>query len=305
MQKLPVLVTFFNRPAILESLLKVIANREDIEIFFACDGPRNRIDESNVQSCWSLVNRYFGKVASYRILERSSNLGCKVAMKQNIDWFFNLNEFGLILEDDCIPNDDFFKFLRQALLDFKSSENIMCVAGTDFVPLNVNHSQELFRESLFPMIWGWGTWARKWKFYELEIDDHKSVVSMAADKLFGSKNSLKKSYFENSFNMRFKEVNSGIIDTWDYSLLASMWRNDLKSLQINGNLVINSGFTPDATHTKFAPPDWVPIAYRTPRSDSSVLSNFDSQPDIWLASNVYNCTLADVFKNTVKKVVRV
>jgi hypothetical protein len=305
MQKLPVLVTFFNRPSNLELLLKVIANRNDIEIFFACDGPRNTIDESNIQSCWDLVNRYVGKVPTYRTLERSSNLGCKVAMKQNIDWFFNLNEFGLILEDDCIPNDDFFKILPQALLNFASAEDIMCISGTDFVPANLNHSQELFRESLFPMIWGWATWARKWKFYELEIDDHKNVVSSAADHLFGSKNSLKRFYFEDSFNMRFKEVNKGIIDTWDYSLLASMWRNDLKSLQINGNLVINSGFTPDATHTNFTAPDWVPNAYRTPRLGSSAKSEYDPQLDIWLATNVYNCNLIDLVKNTVKKVVRV
>jgi len=304
MKKLPVLITFFNRPANLEQLLQAVSKRDDIEIYFACDGPRSEIDETKIESCWRLVHKYFGNVPPNRKLERGTNLGCKIAMKQNIDWFFNLNEYGLILEDDCIPNDYFFKYLSHALVQFEKSQNIMCIAGTDFVPSKFHDSQGLFRESMFPMVWGWGTWASKWNYYELEIDDHREVVGIAANKLFGSKNSLNKMYFENSFNMRFLEVNHGVIDTWDYSLVASVWRNDFKCLQINANLVVNSGFTADATHTTLVPPDWVPTDYRFPRSESSLLSDYDAGPDIWLTKNVYNCNLVDVLKNEVKKVIR-
>jgi hypothetical protein len=304
MQKIPVLITFFNRPAILEQLFRVISKRNDIEIYFACDGPRNEIDVTKIESCWKLVHQYFGNVPKFKKLERNTNLGCRIAMKQNIDWFFNLNEYGLILEDDCIPDDNFFKYLGQALVYFKNSQDIMCIAGTDYVPSRFNFSQGLYRESVFPMVWGWGTWASKWNHYELEISDHREVVARAADNLFGPRQSLRKMYFENSFNMRFFEVNHGVIDTWDYSLLASVWRNGLKSLQINANLIINSGFTVEATHTSLAPPDWVPTDYRLPRSESFSLSEYDPGPDIWLIKNVYNCNLIDVLKNEVKKVIR-
>ena len=304
MQKLPVLITFFNRPSILEQLLRVVSKRNDIEIFFACDGPRNEIDELKIESCWRLVHKYFGNVPPTRKLERNTNLGCRIAMNQNIDWFFNLNRYGLILEDDCIPDDNFFKYLSSALTDFEESSNIMCISGTDYVPSKYNNSVGMFRQSIFPMVWGWGTWAKKWKYYELDIPDHREVVAVAANTLFGSKSSLNKVYFENSFNMRFLEVNHGIIDTWDYSLLASLWRNEFKSLQINANLILNAGFTLDATHTTLAPPDWVPTDYRLPRSESSLLSDYDPGPDKWLTKNVYNCNLVDLLKNEVKKVIR-
>lgn len=304
MQKLPVLITFFNRPALLERLFTSISKRDDIQLFFACDGPRNKIDESKIEACWILVEKYFGKVPPSRKLERSANLGCRNAMKQNLDWFFNLNAFGLILEDDCIPNDDFFKYLGKVLVDFESSKNIMCVAGTDFVPAKFNSSHDLFRTSIFPMVWGWGAWAKKWGFYELEIHDYKDVVSLAADQLFGLKGSIVKTFFKNSFNMRFQEVNNGVIDTWDYSLLASTWRNNFKSLQLNANLVVNSGFTTEATHTTHTQPNWVPTQYRLPKSESNVLSNYDPALDVWLAANVYNCTFVDLLKNQVKKVIR-
>lgn len=304
MQKLSVLITFFNRPSILEQLFRAVSKRNDIELFFACDGPRSKADELKIESCWKLVHKYFGNVPSNRKLERSANLGCKIAMKQNIDWFFDLNEFGLILEDDCIPDDNFFKYLSSALTSFETSSDIMCVAGTDFVPSKLTDSMGLYRQSIFPMVWGWGTWAKKWKYYELEISDHREVVAMASNRLFGPKNSLHKVYFENSFNMRFLEVKDGMIDTWDYSLLASVWRNDFKSLQINANLVLNTGFTVDATHTTLTPPDWVPTDYCLPRSESSLLADYDPCPDLWLSKNVYNCSLVDLLKNEVKKVIR-
>jgi hypothetical protein len=127
---------------------------------------------------------------------------------------------------------------------------------------------------------------------------------MASNRLFGPKNSLNKVYFENSFNMRFLEVNDGMIDTWDYSLLASVWRNNFKSIQINANLVLNAGFTVDATHTTLTPPDWVPTDYCLPRSESLLLADYDPCPDLWLSKNVYNCSLVDLLKNEVKKVIR-
>jgi hypothetical protein len=50
--------------------------------------------------------------------------------------------------------------------------------------------------------------------------------------------------------MRFGEVNKGIIDTWDYSWVATVLYNKGLVASPNMNLVSNIGFGPDATHTK-------------------------------------------------------
>ena len=68
-------------------------------------------------------------------------------------------------------------------------------------------------------------------------------------------------FFRNVFTRRFLEVEKGIIDTWDYSLVATLWRQDMKFLQFNGNSVVNVGFDHRATHTKGRAPSWVPITY--------------------------------------------
>jgi len=302
MHKMPVLITFFNRPEILEQLFKSISNRTDLELFFACDGPRNNTDYSNIQNNWNLVEKYFGHIPENRKIERQLNLGCKLAMKENIDWFFDLNKYGLILEDDCIPNSDFFKYIGNSLIDYESAKNIASVSGTNCALSSFNEPSSLFRESMFPMVWGWGTWAKKWKLYQLEIYDRSQIVSGAANVIFGRENSLKKICFENVFNKRFAEVNSGKIDTWDYSLIASIWRNNLRVLQINANLIVNLGFNAQATHTKIKAPDWVPLAYTIPHDLNFTYHEYESDFDMWLAETVYNCTLSEFLKNNVKKV---
>jgi len=304
MKKIPVLVTFFNRPTILEKLFNSIQNQNNIEVFFASDGPRNKSDQENIDECWALVEKYFKKVPESHKLSRATNFGCKRAMIGNIDWFFEINPYGIILEDDCVPNSEFFRTVGSALHDFSANSKYISISGSDYFPSSLNSNQFSFRQSIFPQVWGWGSWAAKWKFYLPEIPDSKTIVSSASKKLYGNKYSTRKKYFENVFNMRFEEIDKGKIDTWDYSLMATAWRNDMTSLQVNGNLVVNSGFGLLATHTKNSAPDWVPKDYSNasrPKNDAPAL---DLASDKWVASNVYNCNLTELVKNEIKKVIR-
>jgi hypothetical protein len=304
MSKTPILFTFFNRPEHLKELFKVVSKRTDIDPYFACDGPRNVGENELVEKCWESVEKYFPNTPAIKKLQRSQNLGCKLAMVGNLDWFFSENLFGLILEDDCIPNNDFFKYVGNALEEYKDHTNLMSVSGTDCLPKHLNSSSKLFRESMFPLIWGWGTWANKWQHYRLEINDHREIVEDASEEIYGSKNTLEKVFFKNIFNMRFGEVNKGLIDTWDYSLIASTWRMKFKVLQVNANLVTNRGFGSQATHTKSKPPTWVPKNYLKPENFSNDLENYNEIFDQWMSTNVYNCTSFEYFKNNLKKIIR-
>jgi hypothetical protein len=304
MNKIPVLVTFFNRPTILEKLFDSIQNQENIELFFASDGARHKNDQNDIDQCWFLVEKYFKKVDSSHKLVRSKNLGCKNAMIGNMDWFFELNEYGIVLEDDCVPNSEFFKVVGGALREISPDSNYISISGSDYLPANLNANTGQFRESIFPQVWGWGSWSRKWELYEPEISDRRIIVDSTSEELYGKEYSLNKRYFNSVFQMRFREIDLGLIDTWDYSLMATTWRHGLKSLQVNGNLVVNSGFGQLATHTTNAAPDWVPKYYSKAIKYEGINPRFDLAADRWTAKNVYNCNVVEVIKNEIKKVVR-
>jgi len=41
-------------------------------------------------------------------LFHEENLGCKLAVSSAINWFFEQEKAGIILEDECLPDQTFF-----------------------------------------------------------------------------------------------------------------------------------------------------------------------------------------------------
>jgi len=302
-KKTPVLITFFNRPDTLRKVLRASAHRTDLEFYLASDGARDRQDKIDIEACWSVVEEELGEITQSRVLQRNTNLGCKLAMKGNLDWFFGQVKYGIILEDDCLPSDDFFNKVSSSLYSFQTNRDLISISGSDHVPDSMVSNTELFRLSMFPMVWGWGSWEDKWEKYTVEIPDIQEITKKASNEIFGSSRGIDKYLFRKVIGYRFNEVNLGKIDTWDYSLTATAWRNSLKTLQINGNLVINVGFGGKATHTLGNKPHWVANEYSQINTKSDLAKIYEGSLDRWLARNTFSCTFGEYIKNQVKRAI--
>ena len=53
------------------------------------------------------------------------NLGCRNSVRKGIDWFFKYNYFGIILEDDCLPNKSFFEFCSKINKIYKNKKKFI------------------------------------------------------------------------------------------------------------------------------------------------------------------------------------
>lgn len=300
---LPVLVTFFNRPSTLERVLEAIFEISDLEVFFAADGPRNLEDKLNLERCWELVDKYFPNTPPVRKFARNTNCGCRVAMTQNITWFFDLVPHGVILEDDCLPNANFFKVQQILLQDITVARNFISISGSRVVIPGQQISAFQVTPSVFPMVWGWGTWANTWKKYIPEILDASEITAQTSRKLFPNKSQwLERKLFQDTFNARFREVNVGYIDTWDYALTATAWRENLSSLHMSANSIINIGFGSLGTHTVLKAPNWVPTRFEEFETNGGIIGDWNLNRDTLIAKLVFNCTLTDFSKNQIKRV---
>ena len=74
--------------------------------------------------------------------------------------------FGIVLEDDCVPNFEFFELLNNYLEMFELNERIGLVSGYNpgFTKL-----EQLPITTIFPQIWGWGFWSEKTEFLKSNI----------------------------------------------------------------------------------------------------------------------------------------
>ena len=286
--------------------MQKLSKLNNLELFFAGDGSRSDIDQHKIQACWEIIEKYFPKIPSNRKLIHSKNLGCKLAMKNNLDWFFDNRDYGVVLEDDCIPSDNFIIEIRKLLLDLKQSRNIFLISG--FLPnleRNAINTDKTLTLSNFPMIWGWGSWKNKWKTYKLEIPDYNEIVDDFAQKYFGTNLKNKnRIYFKTIFKTLFKSVQEGRLNTWDYSLLASVWRNRQMGLFFPTNQVTNIGFGHSATHTKNNPPSWVATNYGNSNPSDFNSTNFDINFDNMMLEQVHKVNLRGFLEIQIRKYIK-
>lgn len=246
MTKAPILVTCYRRPELTDRLLKNLLCFQPKELYVFCDGAKGHDDKKSVETTKNIILNYQRK-KNFKILFEEKNLGCGCAIKKALDWLFSENVNGIVLEDDVIPTNEFFLFMDENLIRYADDSSIASVNGfcpwPDFFRPNVS----AVKSKYFSM-WGWGTWARVWKNYKLNVDDALEVQwSKAIRTACESDN-------ENEFwqNVLLKIKNKEI-DTWDYQFIFQSWAANQVHIRPPNNLVRNLGFGADATHTGVEP----------------------------------------------------
>ena len=244
MIKTPILLLLYNRPGITKNLLEQLASINSfVDIYISIDGPKkNKFDAENVNKVYEIVNEISFAQNIY-INKFEKNQGCKTAISKGITWFFENVEQGIIIEDDCFPKPEFFIFMEQMLEVYKNDSRIAQICGYNTLGVYENGNDYLY--SNFGSIWGWGSWKRAWKFYDLEM---KSFNNSYKSKL----NLRRKIYFLGDSIVRIKnftDVKNNRIDTWDFQWIYSRLSQNMLCVIPKVSLTINNGIGINATHT--------------------------------------------------------
>ena len=125
----PVLFCIYNRLSYTQRSFQQIRKAKPPQLFIAADGPKNKKDKINCQENRAWVVKNVDWKCELKLLFSERNLGCTIAMKDSIDWFFTNVKYGIILEDDCVASDSFFKFCSILLKKYQFSEKIMTIVG--------------------------------------------------------------------------------------------------------------------------------------------------------------------------------
>jgi len=163
-----ILFLIFNRPETASQVFKKIRLARPPRLYVACDGPRNNhsTDIEMVRLTRDLVTKVDWP-CNIKTLFRDHNLGCKKAVSSAIDWFFEKEEQGIILEDDCVPHLDFFNFCEKLLNYYKNDKRVFTITGVNFQNEKWR-GEASYYFSKFNHCWGWATWKRSWSFYQGE-----------------------------------------------------------------------------------------------------------------------------------------
>lgn len=295
----PVAFLIFNRPELTQTVFAAIRQAKPQKLLVVADGPRFPEELEKCQKTREIINQVDWEC---EVLTNFSeiNLGCRKRISSGLDWVFSEVEEAIILEDDCLPAPSFFYFCQSLLERYRYDEHIMHISGNNFQD-NRPKNDFSYYFSKYPHIWGWASWRRAWKYYEVTLNTWSEYKKFSMiDSICESVNEQKywTDIFENIYN--------NAIDTWDYQWLYTCWFQSGLSVSPNSNLVSNIGFGADATHTKSGS-----FISELPIKDIWNLKhpNFilrDRNADIYTFEHYYECkkiSKYNVFLSRIKKVI--
>jgi len=243
---IPILFLTFNRPDTAKEVLAVIREVRPKKIFVAIDGAREHKqgEAEVVEEVKRLVEKMIDWPCEKKFLSRDKNLGCKMAVSSAITWFFENVEEGIILEDDCVPDISFFPYCRELLRYYRENKKVMMIGGANFQDGKIRGDGSYYL-SRYTHIWGWATWRRAWKLYDLQMKTFPEFVNTGRIKEVFDDKEMQDHWLKN-----FQLAYDNKIDTWDFQWIYTIWSNNGLSIIPNVNMVSNIGFRGDATHTK-------------------------------------------------------
>jgi hypothetical protein len=247
----PIVFVIFNRPESAKRVFESIARYKPEKLLVVADGPRSGYysDIEKVEAVRGILNDISWNCQIHRNFS-PVNLGCRKRMITGLTWAFNIVEEAIILEDDCLPCDDFFKFCSWGLDEYRQDKRIGMISGSNLVDYSFNfQTRNLF--STLINIWGWATWKRTWEAYDplMCIEDLEKLKTKFDSE---GRPSWHKLYWVNILKNAL--VSNSI---WDFQMQYVFFMNSFLSVVPTRNLIRNIGFDISATHTAGKTPEYV------------------------------------------------
>ena len=238
----PILLIIFKRKDTALKVLETIKKVEPKKLYIAADGWRNEEEKTKCLNTREAVLKSIDWECEVKTLFRDNNVGCCYGPVNAINWLFENEEQGIILEDDVIAENSFFYYCEKLLNYYKDNEQIMHIAGDS--PLDRKVGEASYYFATVQHCWGWASWRRAWQYYD---PDMKNFDIKQLRKI------LKKRYKD--FNIRdywqqwFPRIKKEHSSIWDYQWTYCIMSKDGICINPSLNLTSNIGFGEDSTHT--------------------------------------------------------
>lgn len=300
----PVVLIIFNRPDETLKTLLAIQKVRPKKLFVVADGPRSWMpfEDEKVQKCRAILDIIDWDCEIVRIFS-DVNLGCMRRIVTGLDTIFRIIESAIILEDDCVPNIDFFRFTEWGLKEYQNDLSIGMISGSNLI----SHKHSIGTRNGFSTlinIWGWATWRRVW----IAHNPFLSILEVK-NKMGDISKSMKLNWWQSIYWRELFIYTVYSSNTWDFQLQFSFFRLKLLSVYPCRNLIHNIGFGKDGTHTNIKEP--VYIAKSLPVEQDNILQcvvddtrTIDVARDSLLASEIWHFNIKTALRLKLMNFIR-
>ncbi|WP_028898279.1 hypothetical protein [Prevotella sp. HUN102] len=245
MYDIPILFVIFKRKDIALQSFQQIKAIKPQKLYIAGDGARNNVigeAEKVDETRQSILNDIDWK-CDVHTLFRNNNVGCSEGVHSAINWMFETEEMGIILEDDCIAEPTFFPYISELLHKYKDDYRIGMIAGTN--PIENYLMPHSYCFSKYAACWGWATWKRAWT----QIDIKMRFLLSAQDKKNILQNRGYQAKEKQHWLFQIDYIKKARVSAWDWQWYFSLAAQNQLCIFPQVNLISNIGNDTEATHT--------------------------------------------------------
>lgn len=242
--QIPVVMIVFNRLDTTSKVFEQVRRVKPSKLYIISDAPRRKKNEAEkVDAVRRYIETHIDWECEKHFDYAVENMGCQTRVSSGLDSVFQTEEMAIILEDDCVPHPDFFRFCEEMLYQYKDDERIMHISGCNLVPNYKPDEPYVF--CTFYSVWGWATWRRAWKKFDFSMQHYP---------VFREKKIMYQLLPESEAMIvegEMDRVYDGRMNSWAYRWTLSCLMNHGLGITPSVNLVENIGIgREDATHTK-------------------------------------------------------
>lgn len=237
----PILLFAYNRPRHLQHTVEALAHNplaQESELFVFSDGARTEDDREDVELVRSYIHTIEGFKTVHRI-ERDRNYGLAANIIDGVTDIVNRYGRVIVLEDDLVTAPGFLQFMNDALDTYADEPRVGHIQAYDFTQNPRLPETFLIK---FTGSWGWATWQRAWQHFNpdgqyLLNELHRRHLTRRFD--FNGKY---------GFTRMLRRQVEGKNNSWAIRWNASLFLQDILSLNVGRSLVQNEGFDGSGTH---------------------------------------------------------
>ena len=240
LSELPVLILAYNRYDKFLKCIKTLNLHGVSNIFVSIDGPKNNADIKNQKLIKEFLKKNKLGIKNIKLNFLKKNYGCRLGPLNGITWFFNENDYGVVLEDDGILSKNCLYGFAKLLKKYKNNSQFMSLSS--FNEYCVNDTKRIYSVP----VWrsgGWASWSDKWKEHINFSDKIKKYNLIKLNKLLP-----KELRSIDTVNI-LKSCQLNLLDAWDYEFNFTHIAKNYRSLTFGGINNLNYGFDDSATHT--------------------------------------------------------
>lgn len=245
MVETPVLFVTFVRPDYARQTWEGIKATKPKTLYFYSN--KGRAEKEGEVERNNEIRSYINEIdwdCDLHIFFREECVNVYDSLRGAIDWLFDNEERGIILEEDCVPTKAFFSFVDQMIEKFKEDKRVWCISGDNIIKQNPSGYDYMFFH--LHAMYGWASWRDRWRMVNWDhlyiketIDEHIYY------RLFKTKEQAKakEKALSNMEDMLYRTK------CWDYIFGLCMDQYHALTVQPKEHLVKNIGVT-GQHHTK-------------------------------------------------------